>query len=151
MEGRTLSAVRILLLIPLSMAVSACPGGNRGGGGGGGTPATTANVLLSFKNGWTANTSCSTRQILWRFEPLTLTGSDGKATSFDVSKDYTARLEPEVHPTGGSGFRCYYDDGTAARGLRTGKWRITMDPAAGGPKCEEQLAAGGTVFGATPI
>lgn len=136
----------LLLLLPVGLAVSACPSGGRGGGnsGGGGNAPTTANLQLSFKDGWTADPTCGTRQVLWKFEPLQLTGSEGRATAFEVNKTYTeARREPEQHPsTGTPGFRCYFDDGLAAAGLRIGRWRISMDPAASGPTCEETVGAG---------
>lgn len=126
-----------------------CRARSGGGGGGGGGPVTTANLDLSVKAGWVAlGHEClepegSTRQIHWKFEPLSLTGAEGRSTPFDVSRTYTqARRVSETHPsTGDAGSRCYFDDGTSGAGLRTGTWRITMNPAAG-PKCEEQLNAG---------
>lgn len=142
---------RLSLSLVLLAGFVGCRGrGGGGGGGGGGGAATTANVRLSVKDGWVAlSQQClstnSTRQIVWKFEPLALTGSEGRGTPFDVSRTYTeARRESEANPsTGTAGWRCYIDDATAGAGLRTGTWRITMNPAAPlAPRCEEQLSAG---------
>jgi len=121
-------------------ALVGCGGGGTGGGGGTPAPGTAAVVLLSLKNGTTNGTvECSDMRIVWRLEPLNLTGPDGRSEALTIDKTYSAHKQP-----GGLGFICYYDESVA--GLRTGSWRIGANPTTGGTSCEETLVAGANLI-----
>src|SRR5574341_128643 len=114
-----------------------CGGG--GGSNGGGRPPTTASVGLSVK-GFTVGDptiKCQGR-IIWRLDPLTLTGSEGRSTTLTLDKSYSD-ITPSLE---GSEWRCYFNEAFGATGLRVGTWRISAQLGTWAASCDEALAAG---------
>jgi hypothetical protein len=97
-------------------------------------PATTVNVNVSYRYNAGGGTFCKS-QVGYRYQPLSLTGTQGTATTITVDvKEQDGGL-----PANNT---CTVSDGQL--GLRPGKWRISVYGAGGTllNSCDVQLDAG---------
>jgi hypothetical protein len=120
----------------LLIVLGGCCG--RGSNGGPSTPPTTASVSLTLKEGPFPDpgTQPSSTRIVWRLDPVSLSGSAGTSTSTTVDRNYQA----SGTSTGPGEWSFFYRDQVS--GLTPGRWRITASTPSWSSQCERDLAAG---------
>ncbi len=131
--------VKLLCFLAMTIALSGgkCPTG-------GGTPSTptTASLSLTIKNyiSGGAGIQCPAT-IAWRFEPVSLTGTQGKTTAFDTTGTYNG-TSSQIETSGSYPvYGCIYNDNQI--GMAAGTWKIRASNGAWTAECQKQLSTSG--------
>lgn len=138
------SAPRFIASIFL-LSLPACGGGDGRGNDdddGPPPPLTTAGVSASYKSGDHIErpdlADCPTVEIVWRFTPLQVTGTEGRKTELTIQREYNTE---ETKRIGRDYWECFYDAGNLAS-LAVGTWRVSANQQF----CEEELNPGSYRF-----
>lgn len=133
-QVRAMQIAGVALTIPLL----GCSGGNDG------PPATLAAAHLTLKDGIVGDPTieCNAR-VIWRLNPVDLTGTDGQSTPVTVDRRYED-VEPSLD---GTEWRCFYRE--LVPGLRPGTWHVSSQTSGQTSECEEELGVGNTALNFT--
>lgn len=125
-----------LCLLSLIIVATACP--PRGGTV---QPPTTASLSISISNYLSggAGIQCPAT-INWRFEPISLTGTQGKNAAFDVTGSYSGTTSQIDTINGLPVYGCVYNDSQI--GMAAGTWKIRASNGAWTAECQKQLVNG---------
>jgi hypothetical protein len=116
------------------IALAGCFGGGDGDSGNGGRQPTTATVTVQYVINAGTAPKCTSNSV-YRYTPVTLTGTDGHAS------EITHSVAQEVFATGTGNGECMFTD--SAFGLKLGRWRIGELRVA---VCDVTLHAGANVL-----
>ena len=131
--------IKLFWIIGMTVLLGAgkCPSG-----GGTTTPPTTASLSITVKNYISGGSGIQCpATIAWRFEPVSLTGTQGKTAAFDTTGNYSG-TSSQIETSGSYPvYGCIYNDNQI--GMATGTWKITASNGVWNAECQKQLNASG--------
>lgn len=127
----------LICLLAVAMLTTGCPPS-----GPPAPPPQTASVSISIKNyiSGGAGIQCPAT-INWRYEPVSLTGTQGKDTAFDTTGTYSGSSSQIETSNGYPVYGCIYSESQI--GMRAGNWKIRGSNGAWTAECQKQLTNGG--------
>lgn len=129
---------RLFYLFTICALLTGCPPSP-----GGPPPApTTASLSISTKDyvSGGAGIQC-TATVQWHFEPIALTGSQGKDAAFSVTQSYSG-TSSQIEMSGAYPvYGCIHNDSQI--GLKAGTWKIRATNGVWGAECQKQISNSG--------
>jgi hypothetical protein len=125
--------IKVFCILGMAITFSGCPTG-----GGTPVPPTTASLSISIKNyiSGGAGIQCPAT-IAWHFEPVSLTGTQGKTSAFDTTGSYNG-TSSQIETSGSYPvYGCIYNDSQI--GMAAGMWKIRASNGVWTAECQKQL------------
>lgn len=126
----------MLFLTCIVMFTTGCPPG-----GGTSSAPTTSTLSISITNYLAGGAGIQCPATLnWRFEPISLSGVQGKSSAFDVTSSYSGTTTQIDTINGFPSYGCIYNDSQI--GMAAGTWRIRVTNGLWTTECQKQLVNG---------